>query len=95
MTTLQRKRSLEWTVELAEGGYMVHTLYDQSGQRWGYVINAGSFGVDAHVGSFGQGPPPGLVRGYPLPTDQINLVDNFAEGRAWVEQTIADWWKEQ
>lgn len=94
MTALQRKWVLNWVVELAEGGYTAHTLYDQTGQRWGYIVNAGAFGADAHVGSFGQGPPRGLVRGVPIP-DQVMACENFAEGRSWVEETIATWWKEQ
>lgn len=93
MGHLVTAHSLTWRMLLTEYGYTCYELMDKHGRRWGYVINAGSYGWDAHVGSFGQAAAIGLSA--PPISDAIVSKEYLAEAKEWVEQSVATAWKRQ
>ena len=92
MGALRDVHILEWQMKLADGGYTCFELVDGNGRRWGWLVNAGATGWAAHVGDFGQAAALGLPA---VPLDkEVQHCDSAADGRAWVEESVAAGWKE-
>lgn len=102
MTRLATEHELVWAMRLCSRGYTVHELVETDtsdalgelagGRRWGWIVNAAAFGWTAHVGSWGQATDIGQPE--PPVDEAIEHFDDAATAQAWVEQSIADQWRE-
>jgi hypothetical protein len=92
MTAMTVLHELSWKMKLGAQGYTCFELVDGFHRRWGWVINAGYTGWTAHVGDYGQAAMIGMK---PPPVNQdIENFTDLQDAKDWVEQEIADGWKD-